>query len=315
MINKILFAVLLLFTSVILGEPALHFTDTLLDCGAVPRRYTLEKSFSFINTSKDTVLLDDVTTSCGCTSVDFTPQAYGPGDSGKISVEYLTHIVESDFFKNVFVSTKRNRKTENYTLALTGIIQNHIRVTPPLLNLENYQIGNLPRDTITIQWNRPEPFDGTFLKVPDYLSITKLPGSGNIHPFEITLSESATLGYKSDSLKILTGVETFPSIDIACEGEIIDIIAFVPSPIINLRHISNDISQITSSLYIQSTLPIDSVLITSSAIKGFSLQKKTEQRSKLNIAFIPKALEKRNSIPITLWVGERVYKKEIRVIK
>lgn len=71
--------------------PSITFTSDKHDFGDVLAGPQLEYNFEFTNTGQNTLIVKNVSTSCGCTGamVD-EKKEYGPGDKGKIHVTFNT---------------------------------------------------------------------------------------------------------------------------------------------------------------------------------------------------------------------------------
>ena len=78
---------------------------------------TLELSFT--NTGKKTLVLTDVYTNCGCTTVDWPKDPFSPGKSGKLKITY-NPTETGPFNKTVYVYTNAQNSSE--TIQIEGII-------------------------------------------------------------------------------------------------------------------------------------------------------------------------------------------------
>lgn len=76
--------------------------------------------FQFQNISPDTMLLQTVRTSCGCTAANWTESPLAPGDSGEVRIEYDAY-QSGDFDKKIRVFFDVQRKPE--ILRIKGTVQ------------------------------------------------------------------------------------------------------------------------------------------------------------------------------------------------
>jgi Protein of unknown function (DUF1573) len=67
--------------------------------------------FKFQNVSTDTILLQTVRTSCGCTAADWTETPIAPDSNGEVRIEYDAY-QHGDFDKKIRVFFDRQRKPE-----------------------------------------------------------------------------------------------------------------------------------------------------------------------------------------------------------
>ncbi len=67
--------------------------------------------FQFQNISPDTMLLQTVRTSCGCTAANWTESPLAPGDNGEVRIEYDAY-QGGDFDKKIRVFFDVQRKPE-----------------------------------------------------------------------------------------------------------------------------------------------------------------------------------------------------------
>lgn len=74
--------------------------------------------FSFTNTGDQPILIQDIRTSCGCTTPSYTKEPILPGKKGAIKVTYSTTQRIGNFEKKITVFT--NEPDCVYTLTITG---------------------------------------------------------------------------------------------------------------------------------------------------------------------------------------------------
>lgn len=72
-----------------------------------PRSY----AFQFKNVSKDSIRIETVRTSCGCTAADWAEKPIAPGQTGEISIEYDAYM-RGSFNKKIRVFFDAQRKPE-----------------------------------------------------------------------------------------------------------------------------------------------------------------------------------------------------------
>jgi hypothetical protein len=74
------------------------------DFGDLEKGKPVSHQFSFVNTSKETVLLTNVKASCGCTATNYTKTPIKPGEKGMVEATYNA-AAPGAFNKTVTVTT------------------------------------------------------------------------------------------------------------------------------------------------------------------------------------------------------------------
>lgn len=69
----------------------IEFEETSFDFGEVKEGAIVEHSFSFTNTGKTPLLINNARSTCGCTVPDWPKEPIPPGEKGGISVRFDTH--------------------------------------------------------------------------------------------------------------------------------------------------------------------------------------------------------------------------------
>ena len=70
------------------GEPEIQLSATEVDLGVMSNGTVEEFTVQVSNTGSSPLLIEAVTTSCGCTSASVTPETIQPGQSGELNVRY-----------------------------------------------------------------------------------------------------------------------------------------------------------------------------------------------------------------------------------
>lgn len=91
------------------------------DFGDIIQRQPVEHFFKFKNTSSDSILIDNVRTTCGCTTPDWTWDPIAPDSTSQIRVVFDAK--KTGFFKKrvkVFLSNQRKATV----LKISGYVEN-----------------------------------------------------------------------------------------------------------------------------------------------------------------------------------------------
>lgn len=102
-----LVALLGLALNAVAGEgPAVKFDKTSYDFGTFSEeKGKVTHVFEFTNTGKEDLVLQDVKTSCGCTTPDWTKTPIAPGKKGKVEVTYNSTGRPGQFTKTITVTS------------------------------------------------------------------------------------------------------------------------------------------------------------------------------------------------------------------
>lgn len=95
------------------------FTKTVHDFGKIAEEVgTAACEFEFVNTGQKPILIQDIRTSCGCTTPSYTKDPILPGKKGVIKVSYSTTGRVGRIDRKITVFT--NEPDMVYTLAIKG---------------------------------------------------------------------------------------------------------------------------------------------------------------------------------------------------
>ncbi|MCB0530059.1 MAG: DUF1573 domain-containing protein [Saprospiraceae bacterium] len=94
------------------AEPVVTWlTEQDHDFGEVAARRPVSFTFRFRNVSRDTILLQTVRTTCGCTAARYTEEPLAPDAEGEVNIEYDA-LQGGAFRKKIRVFFDRQRKPE-----------------------------------------------------------------------------------------------------------------------------------------------------------------------------------------------------------
>jgi hypothetical protein len=109
--------------------PRAFFPEPVFNYGTVMVGETVKHTFTFTNTGDQTLEIQDVKSTCGCTTAGAWSRRTEPGKSGSIPVEFHTGHFNGPVVKEVSVSCNEpGRKT--FVLRLQGIVWHPITVSP-----------------------------------------------------------------------------------------------------------------------------------------------------------------------------------------
>ena len=70
------------------NAPVMTFAEGEFDFGDIPADTKVHHTFTFKNTGKSPLLIQDATASCGCTTPSWTKEPVAPGAKGSIEVQF-----------------------------------------------------------------------------------------------------------------------------------------------------------------------------------------------------------------------------------
>jgi len=137
--------VLYLLTGIAMGEPTLEFESKLIDFGEIEDGKVVDIKFKFKNSGDSTLLIKNISTSCGCTVAKLKKKKFKPGEEGIIPVKFFsTGRGGRKVSKTITISS--NDKESPYTrLIISGkvILKNFaaINIQPDSIDFKRVSIG------------------------------------------------------------------------------------------------------------------------------------------------------------------------------
>ncbi|MFQ6069412.1 MAG: DUF1573 domain-containing protein [Candidatus Aminicenantales bacterium] len=126
----------LLMALMLLAEkgPRIEFKETSFNFGQVEQGRILTHVFKFTNAGDETLVIEKVRSSCGCTAVLVSARKIAPGAKGELKATFNTSGFQGKVSKYVYVESNDPRKRQ-----VTLTISAEIEVPPrPQIQLESY---------------------------------------------------------------------------------------------------------------------------------------------------------------------------------
>ncbi|HBX52157.1 MAG: hypothetical protein A2275_16070 [Bacteroidetes bacterium RIFOXYA12_FULL_35_11] len=101
-------------------DPQIKFEFLEYDFGTVKKGTDMKIDFKFTNTGKSPLILNNVKSSCGCTTPSWPKEPIAPGKGNSIKVEYDSKRV-GPFTKSITIST--NAKTPSIDIIIKGTVE------------------------------------------------------------------------------------------------------------------------------------------------------------------------------------------------
>lgn len=99
------------------NSPIFKFETTVIDYGTVKQGSDGNRTFVFTNIGKAPIIINSVSSSCGCTIPKKPLAPIMPGEKGEIEVHYDTNKV-GPFQKNIYISS--NAKPNKIEVSIKG---------------------------------------------------------------------------------------------------------------------------------------------------------------------------------------------------
>jgi len=142
------------------GTPKIKVDEKVFDFGVIYRGGSAEHNFVISNEGNDTLRINNVRSSCGCTAAILDRKILGPGEQTKLKAAFSSGRFKGKVTKKVFVYTN-DPETPITTLEVTGEIKVDLEVSPSMIYFSGLKAGdrlerkislkNLSSSPITIQ--------------------------------------------------------------------------------------------------------------------------------------------------------------------
>ncbi len=100
------------------GNGEISFVDEVYDFGQITDGEVVEHTFKFTNTGTEPVIVSRVSTSCGCTTPEYTATPVAPNKDGEVKVRFDSHGQSGKQQKIITVVS--NAKNNIQTIQLKG---------------------------------------------------------------------------------------------------------------------------------------------------------------------------------------------------
>jgi hypothetical protein len=234
LVTSLFFSLIIFQLSGIAAGTKLVFKNTSFHAGIVPRRQKLAHTFSFRIEGDDSLQIERASSPCGCEVISFPKETKNGGDTGSVTVEYTSGMVEGPFEKEISLFTGKG--PAGTKLRITGEVRKLIEVDPPTIDLSRFQLGSRDTVSLKITWKRWEEvgLSKNFGVGPiTSVSVGKDPEDGNIWRVGLLLDKGAEAKYYSDTLIIATASDQWPEIKIPIQGTVQGIVTLKPQ-VLNL---------------------------------------------------------------------------------
>jgi hypothetical protein len=120
------------------------------DFGSMFRGEVVERTFTIRNTGKDTLVIEDVQASCGCTGTVVSTNRLGPGKSGTLKVTFSSRNFSGSVHKLITIRSNASNAPVT-TLEFTANVIQEIFLDPKQFWFKDAYVGKVSKLTIKIR--------------------------------------------------------------------------------------------------------------------------------------------------------------------
>ena len=240
MMKKSVMWLLMAMASWTVNAQELTTQQPVIDIGQVLYRQPVTVNFQLQNNGRETVYIDKVKTSCGCTTVDMPKTAVKKGDKLMLAATYDAKQM-GHFEKLVGVYVRG--KSEPVMLRMRGVVVSGqddfngdyvctiglLKTDKDYIEFEDVNRGDRPLQELRVMNTTSETIEPVMMHLPDYLSASVMPkkiAPGRSGVVRITLNTQKMPDFGLTQTSIYLG--TFPGDKVSEEKEIPVSIVLLP---------------------------------------------------------------------------------------
>jgi hypothetical protein len=110
--------------SVAVDAPVMTFEETNWDFGTIQEGDVVKHTYTFTNTGKSPLIIQNATAQCGCTVPDWTRTPVAPGEKGELRVEFNSKGKAGVQSKSVTITA--NTQPEINQVMLKGVVESGV---------------------------------------------------------------------------------------------------------------------------------------------------------------------------------------------
>lgn len=127
------------------GKPSIKFDKSNHDFGTIEKGSKVVTKFEFTNSGDSVLKIEDVKTSCGCTTATPEKREYLPGEKGVIPVTFDSSRFSHKITKTITVLSNDPDNPKFY-LKILGTVESEIEAKPTLISLYNVKREDTTRE-------------------------------------------------------------------------------------------------------------------------------------------------------------------------
>lgn len=207
----------------------LKFSETRHHFGEIMRGQKLAYRFSFVNASKEPVIIRGVQAPCGCTTAGFDAnRIYEPGAQGEVSVDFDTTQFEGQIEKTLTVMTSQV-SGGSIALSVAAFIKSEIEVYPPLIDFGDVYPGNSSSRSIRITPKNISELQLSEVKINEKVASYELVPDGRGFILNVSLKDGLAKGFYKETVYIKNNSKFLPELPIALRANVRSNIGIEPT--------------------------------------------------------------------------------------
>ena len=193
--------------------------------------------FRIANQGKATLIINNVSTSCGCTAAVEDKKEIPPGGHGMVKVTYHTKGRPGDANKTITVASN-DPVNPNYQLKIHMMVVREIDVQPDKVYMYNVQHGTAQSQTIKITGKPRLPLKilsaqstNNQVTVTSIVPIHDPATHVNGATIQVDVPSTRPIGTFTDSIKVLTSSKKRPEIDVDVMVDVVGKFTYQPKSV------------------------------------------------------------------------------------
>ena len=190
--------------------------------------------FQLRNTGSEPLDINRVLTTCGCTVANLKQRTLAPGESVPLEVEVSFEGRTGAFEKHLFV-LYGGKAQNRVQLTMKGMAVEHLRITPPTVNLSNSAMDHASESSTTIEsLEGASAFKLREVKTNSpYLEVTaETSPDGLKHTIHVRTRPPLPLGVSPAQIHVFTDSDAYPVLEIPVALRGVDKIEVVPKEVV-----------------------------------------------------------------------------------
>ncbi len=135
-----------------LAAPQIFISDPAFQFGTIAEGDRLEHVFTFANRGDQTLSIERVRSTCGCTGTLLSSREILPGKSGEVRITFNSNGMRGPITKWVYIYSN-DPATPKAALRIAGLVKPEIDIQPDRLQLTNMRPGEKRQADITLTNN------------------------------------------------------------------------------------------------------------------------------------------------------------------
>ena len=218
----------MLLVGIAVAAPKIQFKETEYDFGKVERGTKVTHYFEFKNVGDESLHINQVRATCGCTAVLATKKVLQPGETGKIKAVFNSRGYAGKVTKRVIVKTN-DPDNPVVNLIITGEVEVPFRVMPRHIGFGFIRPDSTPAETVRIYFMKRNLKVDSVTTVGDFLEIENLGQKDSVFTFVARVKKGISTGNIYGRVNVYTNNSLDPRIIISVTGKVVGDVEVVPS--------------------------------------------------------------------------------------